>query len=85
MRGTLMRIATMDLSEGKVMIEAQQRDIEGAATQQALLTTGEKAVKLFNRLVERLARDGGRRAEQWAGGVAGMRPVRQSVGDRKFL
>ncbi|HSI20070.1 MAG TPA: aromatic ring-hydroxylating dioxygenase subunit alpha [Sphingomonas sp.] len=57
MRDMLMGIAAMAFNEDKVMIEAQQRVIDGTAAPQVMPTTGDKALILFNRLVERLARD----------------------------
>jgi len=57
MRDMLMGIAAMAFNEDKVMIEAQQRVIDGTADPRVMPTTGDKAVVLFARLVERLARE----------------------------
>lgn len=57
MRDMLMGVAAMAFNEDKVMIEAQQRVIDETPAPQVMPTTADKAVILFNRLVERLARD----------------------------
>jgi vanillate O-demethylase monooxygenase subunit len=43
--------------EDKTMIEAQQRNIDSAPERRFVSNTGDRAVALFDRLIERLARD----------------------------
>ena len=56
LRDTLMGIAGVAFGEDKVMIEAQQRVIDETPAARVMPTGADKAVILFNRLVERLAR-----------------------------
>jgi vanillate O-demethylase monooxygenase subunit len=56
-RDMLMGIAAIAFNEDKVMIEAQQRVIDATPEPRVMPTTGDKAVILFDRLVERMARD----------------------------
>ena len=52
MRDMLMGIADQAFGEDKLIIEAQQRVIDGAADPQVMPTTADKALILFNRLVD---------------------------------
>lgn len=60
LRDTLMEIAALAFEEDRVMIEAQQRVIDATAEHRIMPTSADRGITLFNRLVERLARDGGR-------------------------
>ena len=55
-RDRLMAIADQAFAEDKAMIEAQQRVIDATASPRIMPTSADKGVTLFNRLVERLAR-----------------------------
>jgi vanillate O-demethylase monooxygenase subunit len=57
LRDTLMGIADQAFGEDKVMIEAQQRVIDRTENPRVMPTAHDKGVTLFNRLVERLARE----------------------------
>ncbi|MDB5684420.1 MAG: putative iron-sulfur protein [Sphingomonas bacterium] len=57
LRDTLMGIAGMAFGEDKVMIEAQQRVIDATVNPRIMPTTADRAVTLFNRLVDKLARE----------------------------
>lgn len=57
LRDMLMGIAGQAFNEDKVMIEAQQRVLDKTPEPRFMPTAGDKGVTLFNRLVERLARD----------------------------
>ena len=56
-RDVLMDIAGKAFAEDKVMIEAQQRVIENTANPKVMPTVHDRGVTLFNRLVERLAKE----------------------------
>lgn len=56
LRNILMGVARKAFDEDKVMIEAQQRVYEDTLSPRVMPTTSDKAVVLFNRLVERMAR-----------------------------
>ncbi|HWW65382.1 MAG TPA: aromatic ring-hydroxylating dioxygenase subunit alpha [Sphingomonadaceae bacterium] len=62
MRDILMGIAGQAFHEDKVMIEAQQRVIDATPDPRIMPTSADKGVTLFNRLVEKLAREEGKRA-----------------------
>ena len=53
----LMGVAGMAFGEDKRMIEAQQRVIDTTPDPRIMPTSADKGVILFNRLVERLARE----------------------------
>ncbi|NLR41523.1 aromatic ring-hydroxylating dioxygenase subunit alpha [Novosphingobium sp. ERW19] len=55
-RDRLMGIAAQAFAEDKEMIEAQQRVIDDTADAQIMPTTHDRGVTLFNRLVDKLAR-----------------------------
>lgn len=57
LRDTLMGVADMAFGEDKVMIEAQQRVINETADPRVMPTAHDKGVTIFNRLVQRLARE----------------------------
>lgn len=57
MRDMLMGIAGMAFAEDKLMIEAQQKVIDRDPSRLPLPTSFDKGVVLYNRLVERLARE----------------------------
>lgn len=57
LRDTLMELADMAFAEDKVMIEAQHKVIAATSDPQIMPTAHDKGVTLFNRLVERLARE----------------------------
>lgn len=59
LRDVLMGIAGQAFGEDKVMIEAQQRVIDGSPDARIMPTSADKGVTQFNRLVERLARGEG--------------------------
>jgi vanillate O-demethylase monooxygenase subunit len=56
-RDTLMGIASQAFAEDKTMIEAQQRVIDMTDDPQVMPTAHDRGVTLFNRLVERLAKE----------------------------
>lgn len=56
MRDTLMELAAVAFGEDKRMIEAQQKVIDRTPDQRIMPTAHDKGVTLFNRLVERLAK-----------------------------
>lgn len=56
LRDTLMELAAVAFGEDKVMIEAQQRVIDRTPDPRIMPTAHDKGVTLFNRLVERLAK-----------------------------
>jgi len=58
LRDMLMGIAGQAFDEDKVMIEAQQRVIDATAAPRIMPTSADKAITLFNRLVEKLAAQG---------------------------
>jgi hypothetical protein len=53
LRDILMGIADQAFGEDKVMIEAQQRVIDGTANPLVMPTAHDRGVTLFNRLVAR--------------------------------
>lgn len=55
-RDTLMGIADQAFGEDKTMIEAQQQVIDATVDPQVMPTAHDRGVTLFNRLVERLAK-----------------------------
>ncbi|GAO54571.1 aromatic ring-hydroxylating dioxygenase subunit alpha [Novosphingobium sp. MD-1] len=57
LRDRLMGVAAMAFAEDKTMIEAQQKVIDRDPARPILPVTFDKGVVLYNRLVERLARD----------------------------
>lgn len=59
LRDTLMGIADQAFGEDKVMIEAQHRVIAATANPKIMPTAHDRGVTLFNRMVEKLARDDG--------------------------
>jgi vanillate O-demethylase monooxygenase subunit len=56
LRDALMDMAAMAFGEDKVMIEAQQRIIDRTRDSRIMPTAHDKGVTLFNRLVERMAK-----------------------------
>ncbi|MEC3951400.1 aromatic ring-hydroxylating dioxygenase subunit alpha [Sphingobium sp. HWE2-09] len=56
LRDILMTIADQAFAEDRTIIEAQQRVIDGTADPRIMPTTADKAVILFSRLVDKLAR-----------------------------
>jgi vanillate O-demethylase monooxygenase subunit len=56
-RDALMGIAAQAFMEDKVMIEAQQKVIDDTAEPQVMPTAHDRGVTLFNRLVDRMARE----------------------------
>jgi vanillate O-demethylase monooxygenase subunit len=56
LRDSLMQLAGVAFDEDKVMIEAQQRDIDRTPDPRIMPTAHDKGVTLFNRLVERLTK-----------------------------
>jgi vanillate O-demethylase monooxygenase subunit len=65
-RDALMGLAAQAFAEDKVMIEAQQRVIDDTACPQVMPTAHDRGVTLFNRLVEKIARQEGEAARQAA-------------------
>ncbi len=63
-RDALMGMADMAFGEDKVMIEAQQKVIDRTPNPRVMPTAHDKGVTIFNRLVERLAKEGGTAANQ---------------------
>ena len=59
LRDSLMDLAAMAFGEDKVMIEAQQKVIDRTENPRVMPTAHDKGVTLFNRLVERLAKQDG--------------------------
>jgi vanillate O-demethylase monooxygenase subunit len=57
MRDGMMQMAALAFGEDKVMIEAQQRVIDRDPAAPIMPTAHDRGVTLFNRLVERLARE----------------------------
>jgi phenylpropionate dioxygenase-like ring-hydroxylating dioxygenase large terminal subunit len=57
MRDMLMGIADQALGEDRVMIEAQHRVIRETKNPQIMLTAHDRGVAIFNRMVEKLARE----------------------------
>lgn len=57
LRDVLMGIADQAFGEDKVMIEAQQRVIDRTPDPRVMPTSADKGLVLFNRLVEKLARE----------------------------
>lgn len=57
LRDALMDIAAMAFGEDKVMIEAQQKVIDRSPDARIMPTAHDKGVTIFNRLVERLAKE----------------------------
>ncbi|MFM2372097.1 MAG: hypothetical protein RIS85_1819 [Pseudomonadota bacterium] len=57
LRDTLMGVAGMAFAEDKAMIEAQQKVIDRDPSRRVMPTTFDKGVVLYQRLVERLARE----------------------------
>lgn len=55
MRDRLMGVAAMAFAEDKVMIEGQQTIIEATAQPRIMPTVHDKAITLYNRMVEKLA------------------------------
>jgi vanillate O-demethylase monooxygenase subunit len=66
LRDTLMGIAAQAFAEDKVMIEAQQQVIDDTADVRIMPTGHDRGVTLFNRLVEKLAREESEAARQAA-------------------
>jgi vanillate O-demethylase monooxygenase subunit len=56
LRDTLMGIGAMAFEEDRVMIEAQQRVIDSTPNPRIMPTSADMGVTLFNRLVDKLAR-----------------------------
>ena len=59
LRDTLMGIAAQAFAEDKTMIEAQQTVIDRTETPRIIPSSHDRGVTMFNRLVERLAREEG--------------------------
>jgi vanillate O-demethylase monooxygenase subunit len=59
LRDSLMQLAGVAFGEDKVMIEAQQKVIDRTPDPRVMPTAHDKGVTLFNRLVERLAKQDG--------------------------
>jgi len=57
LRDSLMKLADQAFAEDKTIIEAQQKVIDDTPNPQIMPTAHDRAVTLFNRLVERLARE----------------------------
>ncbi len=57
LRDMLMGVAAMAFGEDKAMIEAQQRVIDTTPDPRIMPTSADKGVTLFNRMVERMARE----------------------------
>jgi phenylpropionate dioxygenase-like ring-hydroxylating dioxygenase large terminal subunit len=57
LRDMLMGIADMAFTEDRVMIEAQQRVIDASPGHPIMPTSADKGVTLFNRLVEKMAKE----------------------------
>ncbi|MGZ8281687.1 MAG: aromatic ring-hydroxylating dioxygenase subunit alpha [Allosphingosinicella sp.] len=57
LRDTLMGIADMAFNEDKRIIESQQKVIDRTPDPQVMPTSADKGVTLFNRLVEKMARE----------------------------
>jgi vanillate O-demethylase monooxygenase subunit len=57
LRDTLMGVADMAFTEDRLMIEAQQRVIDRDPGRPIMPTSADKGVTLYNRLVERMARE----------------------------
>ena len=66
MRDQLMDLAALAFGEDKVMIEAQQTVIDRTPNPRVMPTAHDKGVTLFNRLVERLARQDGEARQESA-------------------
>lgn len=66
LRDTLMGVADMAFGEDKAMIEAQQRVIDATPEPRVMPTGADKGVTLYQRLVERMAREEAREAAQAA-------------------
>lgn len=56
-RDAMMKVAGQAFGEDKIMIEAQQRVISQTADPEIMPTAHDRGVTLYNRLVEKLARD----------------------------
>lgn len=56
LRDMLMGIADQAFTEDRLMIEAQQRVIDGTPAPRVMPTSADKGVTVYNRLVEKLAR-----------------------------
>ncbi|MBT2188522.1 aromatic ring-hydroxylating dioxygenase subunit alpha [Sphingobium nicotianae] len=65
-RDAMMAMAGMAFAEDKLMIEAQQRMIDVTADPRIMPTSHDRGVILFNRLVKKLAGDGGEAARDAA-------------------
>ncbi|MBO9574587.1 MAG: aromatic ring-hydroxylating dioxygenase subunit alpha [Sphingobium sp.] len=65
-RDALMGIAAQAFAEDKVMIEAQQQVIDDSPDARIMPTSHDRGVTLFNRLVEKLAREESEAARQAA-------------------
>jgi phenylpropionate dioxygenase-like ring-hydroxylating dioxygenase large terminal subunit len=57
LRDRLMGVADMAFTEDRLMIEAQQRVINASPGARIMPTSADKGVTLFNRLVEKMAKD----------------------------
>ena len=57
LRDSLMQLAGVAFGEDKVMIEAQQKVVDRTPNPRIMPTAHDKGVTLFNRLVERLAKE----------------------------
>jgi vanillate O-demethylase monooxygenase subunit len=66
LRDSLMKLADQAFAEDKLIIEAQQKVIDDTPNPQIMPTAHDRAVTLFNRLVERLAREEANPAHQAA-------------------
>jgi len=66
LRDTLMGIAAKAFAEDKLVIEGQQKVIDETADPRIMPTSADKAVILFNRLVEKHAREEARGSRQAA-------------------
>lgn len=62
MRDVLMGIASKAFAEDKFIVEAQQRVIDRTSAPRVMPTTADKALVMFNRLVERIAAEEGQMA-----------------------
>jgi len=63
-RDTLMKIAAMAFDEDKIMIEAQQVIIDADPSKKPMPIQSDKGVTIYNRLIERLAREESQPAPQ---------------------
>jgi vanillate O-demethylase monooxygenase subunit len=63
LRDTLMGVAQLAFAEDKTMIEAQQRVIDTTPDPRVMPTSADKGVTLYQRLVEKLAREEARKAK----------------------